>query len=98
MHYDHNWGPTFKKSIERLRALGPWDVALGNHPFLSPVDLEVVEQQLSRLRQGSGAQGSDPGAMHPAVIGPAAITAFFDAILTIVDEKLVAEPPTGPPQ
>lgn len=88
LHYDRNWGPTFKKSIERLRALGPWDVALGNHPFLAPVDLEAIEHQLS-----SGA-----GASHPAVIGPARITAFFDAILKIVDEKLVAEPPLGPPQ
>lgn len=88
LHYAPDWGPTFKKSIERLRALGPWDVALGNHPFLSPVDLEVVEQQLSSL----------PGGMHPAIIGPARITAFFDAILTIVDEKLVAEPPKGPPR
>ena len=88
LHYAPDWGPTFKKSIERLRALGPWDVALGNHPFLSPVDLEIVEQQLS----------SRSGGMHPAIIGPARITAFFDAILKIVDEKLVAEPPKGPPR
>jgi hypothetical protein len=90
LHYDRNWGPTFKNSIERLRALGPWDVALGNHPFLAPVDLEVIEQQLS---SGAGASAS-----HPAVIGPARITAFFDAILTIVDEKLVAEPPVESPR
>ena len=88
LHYAPDWGPTFKKSIERLRSLGPWDVALGNHPFLAPIDLEMIEQQLS-----AGA-----GASHPAVIGPARITAFFDAILKIVDEKLVAEPPKGPPQ
>jgi len=36
--------------------------------------------------------------MHPAIIGPARINEFFDAILTIVDEKLVAEPPKGPPR
>ena len=89
LHYDPDWGPTFKKSIERLRSLGPWDVALGNHPFLAPVDLDVIEQQLS----------SNPLATtHPAVLGPARITAFFDAILKIVDEKLVAEPPKGPPR
>lgn len=86
LHYAPDWGPTFKRSIERLRSLGPWDVALGNHPFLSPVDLEIVEQQLSSRRDGS----------HPAVIGPSAITGFFDAILKIVDEKLVAEPPSAP--
>lgn len=89
LHYQPNWGPTFKKSIERLRALGPWDAALGNHPFLSPIDLEIIEQRLAAPAQG---------AAHPAVIGAPAVTAFFDAILPIVDEKLVAEPPTGPPR
>jgi metallo-beta-lactamase class B len=84
LHYAPVWGPTFKTSIQRLRALGPWDVALGNHPFLSPVDLEIIEKRLAAGRQA---------AAHPAVVGPAAVTAFFDAILAIVDEKLVAEPP-----
>ncbi len=88
LQYAPEWGPSFKQSIERLRSLGPWDVALGNHPFLAPIDLEVVEQQLSAGR----------GAAHPAVIGPARITAFFDDILKVVDEKLTAEPPTGPPR
>ena len=87
LHYAPEWGPTFKKSIERLRALGPFDVALGNHPFLAPVDLQIVEQQLATRKQGP----------HPAVIGPAAVTAFFDAILKIVDEKLVVEPPASRP-
>lgn len=86
LHYAPDWGPTFKRSIERLRTLGPWDVALGNHPFLSPVDLEIVEQQLGSRREGA----------HPAVIGPSAITGFFDAILKIVDDKLIAEPPAAP--
>lgn len=83
LHYAPEWGPTFKTSMERLRALGPWDVVLGNHPFLGPMDLEVIEEQLRSPGQ----------ATHPAVIGAARVTGFFDAILKIVDEKLVAEPP-----
>lgn len=85
LHYAPEWGPTFKKSMERLRALGPWDVVLGNHPFLAPIDLEVIESELRSAGRTT----------HPAVIGAARVTGFFDAILKIVDEKLVAEPPTG---
>ncbi len=85
LHYAPDLGPTFKKSMQRLRELGPWDVALGNHPFLAPKDLEEIERAL-RTR-GDGA--------HPAVLGAPAIDAFFAAILTIVDEKLVAEPPSA---
>lgn len=85
LHYAPEWGPTFKKSMERLRALGPWDVLLGNHPFLAPKDLEEIERQLTVSQQGT----------HPAVIGSTAATGFFDAILKIVDEKLVVEPPSA---
>jgi metallo-beta-lactamase class B len=83
LQYAPEWGPIFKKSIERLRQLGPWDVAVGNHPFLAPRDLEEVQAALER-------RGNGP---HPAVLGPAAINGFFDAILAIVNEKLMAEPP-----
>jgi metallo-beta-lactamase class B len=86
LQYEPVWGPVFKKSIERLRQLGPWDAALGNHPFLSPKDLEVIEAQLAK-------RGGGP---HPALLGPTAITAWFDEILKIVDEKLIAEPPPAP--
>jgi hypothetical protein len=85
LHYAPEWGPTFRTSIQRLKDRGPWDVLLGNHPFLAPRDLEEVEAQLKTR-----------GNAHPAVLGPAAITGFFDAILTIVDEKLVVEPPARP--
>ncbi len=85
LHYAPDLGPTFKKSMLRLKQLGPWDVALGNHPFLGPKDLAEIELALQKRGQGP----------HPAVLGPAAITGFFDAILKIVDEKLVAEPPRG---
>jgi metallo-beta-lactamase class B len=88
LHYQKDWGPTFKKSIEKLKALGPWDATLGNHPFLAPKDLEVVEMELKTRA---------PNSQHPAVLGPARITAFLDAILKIVDEKLIAEPPAPLP-
>jgi metallo-beta-lactamase class B len=83
LQYAPDWGPAFKKSIERLKQLGPWDVALGNHVFLSPKDLAEIEAELPK-------RGNGP---HPAVLGPAAITRFFDQILAVVNEKLVAEPP-----
>lgn len=86
LQYAPEWGPAFKKSIERLKQLGPWDVALGNHPFLAPKNLADIERDLQTRGQGA----------HPAVLGRAAIDAFFDAILKIVDEKLVAEPPSTP--
>jgi len=86
LQYAPEWGPAFKKSIERLKQLGPWDVALGNHPFLAPKDLADIESDLRTRGQGA----------HPAVLGREAIDAFFDAILKIVDEKLVAEPPAAP--
>lgn len=85
--YQANWGPAFKTSIQKLKKLGPWDVALGNHPFLMPKDIEIIEKELP-------SRGNGP---HPAALGPQRNDAFFDAILKVVDEKLVAEPPTGPP-
>jgi metallo-beta-lactamase class B len=86
LHYQPEWGPTFRTSIQRLKERGPWDVMLSNHPFLMPRDLEEIEMALKT-------RGNGP---HPAVLGPAAINRFWDAVLTIVDEKLVAEPPVKP--
>lgn len=88
LHYQKDWGPAFKKSIERLKALGPWDATLGNHPFLAPKDLEIVEMELKT-------RGNGP---HPGVLGGRRIDAFFDDILAVVDEKLVAEPPAPLPR
>ncbi len=87
LHYQKDWGPTFKKSIEKLKAAGPWDATLGNHPFLGPKDLELVETELKT-------RGTGP---HPGVLGPQRINAFWDAILKVVDEKLIAEPPVPLP-
>ena len=83
LQYAAEFGPMFKSSITRLKGLGPWDVALGNHPFLAPKDLAEIEGELKTRGQGP----------HPAVLGPARVDAFFADILTIVDEKLIEEPP-----
>jgi len=76
------WTPVFIKSIERLKQLGPWDVVLGNHPFLAPRDLELnVERDLAT-------RGNGP---HPAVVAPAEINEWFDAVLKVANEKLATE-------
>jgi metallo-beta-lactamase class B len=68
---------TFLKSISRLKELGPWDVALGNHPFLAPRDIEEIKKDLATRGQGA----------HPGVVGSAKIGEWFDAITTTVKEK-----------
>jgi len=88
VQYQPNWGPAFKSSIEKLKKLGPWDTVLGNHPFLTPKDLEIVEMELKTR---------GPNDPHPALVGRDRINQFWDDILKIVNDKLIAEPPTGPP-
>lgn len=81
------WTPVYIKSIERLKRLGPWDVALGNHPFLMPRDLELdVEKDLATRRKGP----------HPAIVGAAKINEWFDAIIKVANEKLATEQAAGP--
>lgn len=82
------WTPVYIKSIERLKQLGPWDVVLGNHPFLAPKDIELdVEKNLAT-------RGNGP---HPAIVGPAMIDEWFDTILKVANEKLAMEQ-AGRPQ
>jgi metallo-beta-lactamase class B len=72
----------FLNSIERLEKLGPWDVILGNHPFLMPRDLEYdIEKDFAK-------RGNGP---HPAVLGAAKINAWFDEVLKVVREKQASE-------
>ncbi len=82
MQFGPEWTAVFIKSVERLKQLGPWDVMLGNHPFLMPKDLELeIEPALAK-------RGDGP---NPAVAGPAAINQWFDAVLKVANEKLAAE-------
>ena len=81
MQFGPDATPTFLKSVERLKQLGPWDVVLGNHPFLMPSDLAEIEKDLAK-------RGNGP---HPAVLGPAKNNEWFDAVLKTVHEKLDSE-------
>ena len=74
--------PVFLNSMERLKKLGPWDVVLGNHPWLMPKDLEQeIEPALTARRSGP----------NRAVVGPQSINEWFDALLKLVREKASAE-------
>jgi metallo-beta-lactamase class B len=82
MYGDPMWGDPYIKSIERLKALGPWDVLLGNHPFMAqPKDLGEIESDLATRGNGS----------NPAVAGPKKIDAFFDNALKLAREKQAME-------
>ncbi len=72
--------PTFLKSVERLKQLGPWDVMLSNHPWLMPRTLDDLAKGLASRGRGA----------HPAVLGPAKINEWFDAVIKVTKEKLAA--------
>jgi len=72
---------TFLSSVERLKALGPWDAMLPNHPWLMPGTLADIETGL--LARGDGA--------HPGVLGSAMIDGWFDSVLAVIHEKIEAE-------
>ena len=72
---------TFLSSVERLKALGPWDVMLPNHPWLMPGTLTDIEAGL--LARGDGT--------HPGVLGSAMIDGWFDSVLAVIHEKIEAE-------
>lgn len=83
MYGPAQWGEAYIKSVERLKALGPWDVLLPNHPFMAqPKDLGEIERDMASHR---------PGSPHPAVAGPARINAFFDLALRLAREKRALE-------
>ena len=71
------------QTLERFKQLGPWDVMLPNHPFLSPTDiLADVKPALANRK---------PGDPHPAVYGSEALNRHFDAVLKVANEKLAYE-------
>ena len=82
IHMTPDWTPVFIKSIERLKQLGPWDVALGNHPFLMPTDMMEVKKALAKRTQGQN---------HPAVVTRTQLNEWFDGILKTAHEKLSVE-------
>jgi hypothetical protein len=87
-----NMTEPYIKSMERLKALGPWDGYLPEHPFLSmrpvqisPKDFYVGPQPLPK-----------PVGPNASVQGAAAVNAFFDEILKVAHEKLAAEQKQAP--
>ena len=72
--------PTFLKSMERLKQLGPWDAMLGNHPWLMPVYLGDIEKGLASRGRGA----------HPVLLGPAKNNEWLDAVIKVTKEKLAA--------
>lgn len=75
--------PAYLKSTERLKALGPWDVMLPNHgDMMTPRRMRDLEPAI---------RAHEPGQPHPAVVGPAKLNEWFDAIITLVNEKIALE-------
>ena len=72
--------PTFLKSMERLKQLGPWDAMLGNHPWLMPVYLGDVEKGLAGRGRGA----------HPAAPGAAKNNEWLDSVIKVTKDKLAA--------
>jgi len=88
MQFGREWTPTFIKSFERLKQLGPWDVLLGNHPFLMPRNLFDIEKGLESRGQGP----------HPAILSAAAANEWLDRVLQTAREKLAYEQKEPQPQ
>lgn len=87
MQYGREWSATFVKSMERLKQLGPWDVLLGNHPFLMPKNLFDIQSDLAKRGQGP----------HPGVLGAAATNEWLDRVIQTAREKLASEQPRSQP-
>lgn len=80
---DAQWSSAYLQSTERLKALGPWDVMLPNHPdMMVPRRIRELEPELKTRRAG------DP---HPFVAGPARLNTWFDAIIALMNEKIALE-------
>jgi hypothetical protein len=69
------------KGLEHLRALGPFDVMLGNHPIYLIPELGAVRLAVANLGNGP----------HPLVTGPAKINDWLDGGIKIAREKQAAE-------
>jgi len=77
------WGEAYLKSIARLKALGPWQVWLPNHPFMAmPTDLADIEKAMATRGQGP----------HPAVVSsPQVVNDQLDFIQKLIGQKVAIE-------
>lgn len=77
------WGEAYLKSIARLKALGPWQVWLPNHPWMAlPRDLEDIEKAMAARGQGP----------HPAVVADRKLVDDqLDFIYELISHKVAIE-------
>ena len=80
-----DWTADWIEGREGLKAAGPWDVILGNHPNNTPGNLFKL------IFEGANRSPGDP---HPVVQGRDAIDHWFDTLLEIAWQK-AESPPHG---
>ncbi len=80
---DTEWTDDWIEGRERLKAAGPWDVILGNHPNNTPGNLFKL------IFEGADRATGDP---HPVVQGSAVIDDWFDTLLEVAWQKAEAPP------
>jgi metallo-beta-lactamase class B len=77
------WSKPYLASTVRLKALGPWDVMLPNHPdMMLPKKIRDLEPELKTRAAG---------APHPFVAGADRLNGWFDAIIALMNEKIRVE-------
>jgi metallo-beta-lactamase class B len=84
--FSAEWTPKYIDSLERFKKVGPFDVLLPNHPYMTTGGL---------FAQAAGIAGRKPGAPHPVLLGPERINAFFDTALAVARRKLAEEQKTA---
>ena len=77
------WGEAYLKSIARLKALGPFQVWLPNHPWMAlPRDLEEIEKAMATRGRGP----------NPAVVADRTlIDVQLDFIYALISHKVAIE-------
>jgi metallo-beta-lactamase class B len=84
MYPEPRWGEAYIKSMQRLKALGPWQVWLPNHPFMAlPLDIADLEKAVAARKPGQGP--------HPGVATPAQINEWLDLAITLARRKMAIE-------
>jgi glyoxylase-like metal-dependent hydrolase (beta-lactamase superfamily II) len=87
-----NMTEPYIKSMERLKALGPWDGYLPEHSFLSMRPQQVD----ARAFYVGPAAAPKPEPQHASLQGWPEVSAFFDALLAVAREKLAYEKKGAP--
>ena len=82
MQFTQEWTEPFIKGIEQVKAAGPYDVVLTDHPFMMIKPLAEIRAELAKRGNGQGP--------NPAVSGPKAVNDWFDGILKIAYARRAA--------